>query len=63
MNSFHIFLTDMKYVQDYVNTFCFSISVSAMYDVREYITEQASVLRIKLSLLCECFGYKDRIEL
>ena len=40
----------LKYVQDYVNTCCFGS------------LEQAVVSQLKSYLLCEYFGYKDRIR-
>ena len=44
------------------NTCCFSSLSYAIFDAREYVVEQAIVLRLKSSLLCEYFCYKYNIR-
>ena len=62
MNNFDPHSREIKYFHDEVNIFCFSSFLSALFEYREYVSNQAIVLRIKSPLLCESFGYKDRIR-
>ena len=46
-----------------MKTCYFSTLVSALFDDKEYVAEQAFVSRLKPYLLFEYFCYKDRIKL
>ena len=62
INCVHPHETEIKYVQHDENTCFFSSLSSALFDAREYFAEHTIVLRLKLYLLCESKGCKDRIK-
>ena len=51
-----------KYIHYDENNCCLSILASALFDSREYVAENAIVLRLKEYLLCESKGCKNRIK-
>ena len=63
MNNFYPYASEIKYVQYDVNNCCFSSLAFDLFDAIEYVAEQAILLWLRSSLLCEYFGFKIRSSL